>query len=835
MKLKYLAAATFAVVIVGTLVFVGAAEDTMQNVSQFSCMTPGPLGLAITPDGRTAYISFSLEDSVLVVDLSNFTAIRSVDVSGAGIMLSSGQAVLTPDGSKLYVSNYGTGNVMIINTKNNSVEEVLPIIPLGGWIDSISVSSDGTAVYIAAWDGLYVVNSSDNSHHKISISDIFFESVEPSFRNPNLLYCIGRFFREGEPPQNTFFTFNLSSNAVERVSNLTDEAIAREGGLDWPPSMRFRINSNETTAYFGSWKTVGDKGAGNFNVFDLNSFQILVSTPIERGITDFAINEETGKIYIIGFWAGGSAPGTGYIREWNVSTNTVVREIFVSPATDQRAIAIDPTDSNYLYMTEGDFNFIRKVEISTGKETQRLYFNKADILPVTIVQRDNIGYIACHGSDDIYKLNLTCGQLIGSIPRPYDAHGGVLGYYQSKLYFVVARRYIYTINPSDGSIIETFDIGTNINPIKLTFFDGKVAAIDYTEGAMIGKKLLLFDAKNMTLLKSINLPYEDHGDRAIASPDGSKLYISRGPMEGTTVITILNASTLDVINTIETPYGAAGALGHYFDETNRILYLCRFTSVFKIDMDSDELVGILNVWDVYESPDIGGWAPTGLSGVVVSSTKDKLFVVCGDAHCMYTYDLVNSSWTTEIINLEGYFPCDIACSPDRKYLYTLNSQSDSITMVDLASGGIVKIVELPSPLPIKVCSVIWEDVQYLVPIRSNSSVTHFVFNQTLAQISFKVTGDSGTVGYCNVTIPNNLLWGEFTVQMDGSPPRESIRKDNATYISLYFTYDLQSTMTVQITGTEVVPEFPSFLILPLFLVATLLAVIFYRTKSKIKP
>jgi len=825
MKLKYLIAATFAVVIVGTLVFVGAAEDTTPNAGELYSMSPGTLGLAITRDGKTAYISFMMDDSLLVLDLSNFSIMTAIDVSEAGIMLASGQAVLSPDDSKLYVVNHGTRNVMIINTKNNTVEKVLPIDPYYGAGDRISVSYDGTAVYIASYDRLYVVNSSDNSYHQISIPGIFFDSVEPSVSNPNLLYCIGGL----GTPQRAFFTFNLSSNAVERASNLTNEALPP----DTPP-MRFTVNSNETAAYFGSFKTISDKGVGNFNVFDLDSFEILFSTPIECGVSDFAVNAETGKIYITGFWSGGDTPNTGYIREWDMSTNSVITEIFVSPSNDQRAIAIDPTDSNYLYMTE-DWNFIRKVEISTGKEIQKLKFNKEDIMPDVLIRGDSVGYIVCQRSDDIYKLNLSSGQLIGSISLPYGAHGGVLGYYQHKLYFIVGRRHIYSVDPSDGSLIETFDIGININPIKLTFFNDIMATIDYTPGTMIGNQLLLFDANNMTVLKSIDLPSEIHSDRVVASPDGSKLYIARGSMDGPTVITVFNASTLDVINIIETPYGATGFLGGDFDETNRILYLCGFNSIFKIDMDTDELIEILDVWDVYGLRNTGGWPIGGLTGVVLSSTKDKLFVISGDAHCMYTYDLVNSSWTTRITNLKGYTPTSTSYSPDRKYLYTVNPKSDSITMVDLTLGDVVKIIELPSPLPVKVCAVVWEDFQYLVPIRSNSTVTDFIFNQTLAQVSFKVTSGSGTVGYCNVTIPNDLLWGEFTVQMDGNPPRESIRKDNATHISLYFTYDLQSTMTVQITGTEVIPEFPSFLILPLFLVATLLAVIFYRTKPKIKP
>lgn len=46
---------------------------------------------------------------------------------------------------------------------------------------------------------------------------------------------------------------------------------------------------------------------------------------------------------------------------------------------------------------------------------------------------------------------------------------------------------------------------------------------------------------------------------------------------------------------------------------------------------------------------------------------------------------------------------------------------------------------------------------------------------------------------------------------------------------LYINYT-QSEHTIEISGTTIIPEFPSFLVLPLFMIATLLAVIVYRRK-----
>jgi hypothetical protein len=112
-------------------------------------------------------------------------------------------------------------------------------------------------------------------------------------------------------------------------------------------------------------------------------------------------------------------------------------------------------------------------------------------------------------------------------------------------------------------------------------------------------------------------------------------------------------------------------------------------------MDTDELIGILDLTDAYESQGINGWPCSGLSGVVLSSSKDKLFIVALDAHSMFTYNLTQSVWETKITNLKGYSNSDAISSSDRQYLYTVNSNSDSITMVNLTSGDIERIISLP--------------------------------------------------------------------------------------------------------------------------------------------
>jgi len=122
-----------------------------------------------------------------------------------------------------------------------------------------------------------------------------------------------------------------------------------------------------------------------------------------------------------------------------------------------------------------------------------------------------------------------------------------------------------------------------------------------------------------------------------------------------------------------------------------------------------------------------------------------------------------------------------------------------------------------------------------ITIASNSTISNFNFNESLKQVSFNVTGPTDKTGYCNVTIPDDLLWGEFSVYKNGSLLMKDVdytQTHNGTHYTFYITYN-HSTHTIEIISTEAVSEFPFILILPLFMIATLAVVIAFRRKHSV--
>jgi len=113
--------------------------------------------------------------------------------------------------------------------------------------------------------------------------------------------------------------------------------------------------------------------------------------------------------------------------------------------------------------------------------------------------------------------------------------------------------------------------------------------------------------------------------------------------------------------------------------------------------------------------------------------------------------------------------------------------------------------------------------EYSVQTVCDAAIADFRFNGTA--ISFNVTGEEGTTGFCRVCVPTALMNDTYRVFVNGTEVSHTLLPcSNSTHSYLYFTYT-HSTQEVII-----VPEFPSFLILPLFMIATLLAAILYRKK-----
>jgi parallel beta-helix repeat protein len=235
---------------------------------------------------------------------------------------------------------------------------------------------------------------------------------------------------------------------------------------------------------------------------------------------------------------------------------------------------------------------------------------------------------------------------------------------------------------------------------------------------------------------------------------------------------------------------------------------------------------------------------------IISNNKNGLYLDWADNNTIYNNNFINN--TRHVYDTtENVFPW-LAPSSNHHWNLTYpigGNYWSNFTGVDLKSGenqnltGSDGIIDTPFELysnntdgyplvdPITFFdSGIWEWKQYYVNCISNSTLSDFSFDPEYTQIQFNVTGDVGTSGFCRVTIPKELLSAEseWVVLVDNTPVTPTINEyEDNTY--LYFTYD-HSTKTVEIIGTDAVPEFPSWTPLLIAVVAVVAVALIYRRR-----
>lgn len=103
----------------------------------------GPLGIAVSPDGLTAYVTNSLGNTVSPIDLSSFPfRVESpIKVGGAPSAIA-----LSPNGAVAYVSDFNSNTVTPIYLSSRSAQ---PAIHVGSGPWSLAVSTDGSKVIVS--------------------------------------------------------------------------------------------------------------------------------------------------------------------------------------------------------------------------------------------------------------------------------------------------------------------------------------------------------------------------------------------------------------------------------------------------------------------------------------------------------------------------------------------------------------------------------------------------------------------------------------------------------------------------------------------------------------
>jgi YVTN family beta-propeller protein len=115
--------------------------DVATNTTGAEIKVGRPLGIAITPDGKTAYVTNLLGGSVTPIELAT-------NKPGAEIKVGSNPrwVAIAPDGKTAYVANSGGSSVTPIDVATNTHGAEIKV---GSFPEGVAITPDGKTAYVA--------------------------------------------------------------------------------------------------------------------------------------------------------------------------------------------------------------------------------------------------------------------------------------------------------------------------------------------------------------------------------------------------------------------------------------------------------------------------------------------------------------------------------------------------------------------------------------------------------------------------------------------------------------------------------------------------------------
>lgn len=161
------------------------------------------------------------------------------------------------------------------------------------------------------------------------------------------------------------------------------------------------------------------------------------------------------------------------------------------------------------------------------------------------------------------------------------------------------------------------------------------------------------------------------------SPDGTKIYVSNS---GSGNVSVVNAELFEIVNNLEIQGMPEGVLA---SNDNRSFYSFNRAS------------GIVSKWDSLNSENRQFlFMIKNPYAMAVDSTESKLYVISRTQNSLMVYNILERK--SENLVKVGEKPTGLAVSYDNKYIYTLDSGDDQISIVDANSFEVVGVVELRS-------------------------------------------------------------------------------------------------------------------------------------------
>ena len=252
-----------------------------------------PFGVAITPDGTKVFVTNYGSNNVSVINTATNTVIATITVGSQpqGI-------VLSPDGTKAYVANQsiiGIGSVSVINTATNTVAATITV---GYQPQGLAISPDGSRVYVAN------VNSNN-----ISVINTTTNTVSTTIGVGTQPICVGI-----SPDGSKLFVPNFGNNNVSVINTATN-TVATNVAVGTNPD-------GATVSPDGTKVYITNQTSNNFSVLNTATNAVTATVAVGTRPQGISFTSDGTKAYI-------ANSGSNNVSVIDAITNTVLSTVTV--------------------------------------------------------------------------------------------------------------------------------------------------------------------------------------------------------------------------------------------------------------------------------------------------------------------------------------------------------------------------------------------------------------------------------------------------------------------------------------------------------------------------
>lgn len=211
-----------------------------------------PHGLAVHPNGDVVYLTSERKQLLIALDTVKAEISKQLPTEMEG----SHMVVLSPDGSRAYITDRGSARVTVVNTAGWAIVKHLPA---GNGVEGIGLTPDGKTLVVA--------NRNDSDVHIIDTAKLETTGKVAVGKEPVRVVCT--------PDGKRALVSHRVSGDVHVIDLSSQNTIARIKVGDEPGGMAFSRD--------GAQAFVANTGGGSVSILDLDALKVLATHPAGKG------------------------------------------------------------------------------------------------------------------------------------------------------------------------------------------------------------------------------------------------------------------------------------------------------------------------------------------------------------------------------------------------------------------------------------------------------------------------------------------------------------------------------------------------------------------------